>query len=169
MAEEMNSAEFRVGASDLKGHSVPVYFRAPGAFMYQISIILQSGKFPYQAKGEILRHALLRHLKWLGGLAPVKSVIAEAEAVLEILREEENAEMFAGIFEKIASRIAVYLGNGETGEAVRLVRIIQNRLMEMEAGYWKNKYVTELEQRWGYLLKGAKKASLADGMDDEED
>lgn len=167
--EDVRSSDFRVPASDLRGHSTPVYFRAPGAFLYQIEIILQSKKFPFKTKGELLRHALLRELKYLATLAPVRSVLAEAEAVMDVLIEEENQEMFQGVFDKLATRIGVFLGSGEKGEAVRLVRLIQNRLVNMEEGYWKNKYMAEMEEQYGYLLDGATKANLAGEGEDEEE
>lgn len=165
--EDINSSDFRIPASDLRGHSTPQYFRMPGGLMYQVAIILESKKFPYKMKGELFRHAILRHLKWLATLKPVRSVLAEAEAIMDILREEENAEMFKGVFDKLGSRIAVFLGSGEKGEALRLVRLIQNRLINMEDGYWKTRYMNELEEEYGFLLENATKANL--GVDEEED
>jgi hypothetical protein len=134
---------------------------------YQVTLIQESNKFPFRTKGEILRYCVLSGLKKLENMAPIKSVLSEIDIINDILRAEEFAEIFSGVFERLASRIASFMGQGETGEAVRLIRNIQDRIEEMEEGYWKDKYSKEIEQRWGYLVKETKKAKLKFGEKDE--
>ena len=71
---------FTVPASDSKGHqSDKIWFKCPPALAQQVGIIIESKKFPYQTASGLHRHALLLHLRWLETLAPVPSVLSQAE------------------------------------------------------------------------------------------
>ena len=117
---QMDSMQFRIPASDTKGHTNRMYFRCQPGHSHQVSVMLDSKKFPYRTKGDLLRHALVRHLDWLGTQAPVPSIMAEVDTILEIMRDEQFAQEFAIVFDKMGQRIATHLGGGSQGEALRL-------------------------------------------------
>ncbi len=158
---EVDAAQFQTSASDVKGHSIRMYYRCQPGVASQIQLILASGRFPYTSPGDFVRHALMRHFHWLKSIAPVKGVLAQIEIINKILAQEEFADMFSGVFERISTRISAYMTANEKGEAIRLVRTIQDQIKEMDDGYWRDKYTKEIKQRWGHLLTQAETVSLA--------
>ncbi len=160
-ARTLDPNEFRVAATDNKGHTVRVFFRAQPGHAHELEVIKASKKFPYRTKGDILRHAFVRHLRWLHNLAPIPSVLAEVDAILEIAREEEFAADFQLVFEKAGDVVARHLGRGSIGEARRFVLKVMEHIDRMPPGYWRDRYKKEAQEKWGGILAAAPKPSLA--------
>ena len=148
--------EFHVPASDMKGHSVQQYFRVQPGHSIQIDNTVRSRKFPYRNKGDFLRHAIMRHLKWLAGMDSVNSVTTQVDAIIEVLRDDAFQVEFADLFIRLGDRIAYHLGSGDGGivEARRLLEVVGGHLDSMPDGYWKKKHLEELKARFGHLLVG---------------
>ena len=79
-----DSSVFRVPASDAKGHSISKSFRVMPVLSNAMSVMLNSRAFPYKKESELIRHALVRHIKWLESIGDVPSVSGEVEAMAEI-------------------------------------------------------------------------------------
>lgn len=154
--------DFRVPAADTQGHSERVWFRCQPGHAQAVSAIIQSQRWPYRTKGDLLRHALSRHLKYLASAAdlPIKSLLLRVDAIMDLLRDEEMNHEFMGVFETLGTRVACHLGNGGEGEARRLIAGIQRQVDSMPDGYWRDKYARELQTRYGHLLEQAPKAQL---------
>ena len=154
--------QFRVPGSDTKGHASRVYFRCQPGHSHQIDMLVQSKQFPYRTKGDLLRHSLVRHLRWLEGLGQwrVPSVLAEVDAIIELIRDDEFAQEFSAVFDKLGERISNHLGQGSAGEARRLLLSITKHVERMPEGYWRDRYTKEIEQRYGHIVTNAPKASL---------
>ncbi len=159
-------AEFRIPASDTKGHSARHWFRCIPTMARQVEQMVQARQFPYRTKGDLLRHALHRHMRWLASLAPVVSVSQQVDAILEIMRDEEMNNDFRVLFERLEDRITQYLAEKSQVEAVRLVLIIQYHVNEMPDGFWKDRYNKHLKKNYGELLRKAPKCKLGE-VDDE--
>lgn len=159
---------FRVPASDSQGHNSKLYFRCQPGHAQQLETVVQSKKFPFRNIGEIIRHAIVRELVYLERLEPMKSITGQVDAIIEVMRDEEFASEFSKLFDRLGQRIAQHLGNGSEGEARRLVLIVQSKLSEMPEGYWKDRYQSEIETRYGHLVKNAPKCSLRIVPDDEQ-
>jgi hypothetical protein len=146
--------EFHVPASDMKGHSVQQYFRVQPGHSIQIDNTVRSRKFPYRNKGDFLRHAIMRHLKWLAGMDSVNSVTTQVDAIIEVLRDDEFQAEFNDLFIRLGDRIAYHLGSGDGGmvEARRILEVVEGHLDSMPDGYWKGKHIEELRVRFGHLL-----------------
>ena len=157
--QELNPFEFRVAASDTKGHSARNWFRCVPALARVVDQFVQSKKFPYRTKGDLLRHALSRHIKWLETLAPVKSVTIEVDALLDIMRDEEFASDFSSVFDKLGERVSSHMSGGSAGEARRLLLVTLKHIDNMPEGHWKKKYQMEGESKYGHILKRAPKAT----------
>ena len=153
-------SEFRVPASDTKGHSARHWFRCIPIMARQVDQIVQAKKFPYRTKGDLLRHALHRHMKWLSTLEPMVTVSGQVDAVLEIMRDEEMNDDFSLVFEKMKERVSQHLASGANREAVRLVMTIQGCINEMPGGFWKDKYKKQLKNQFGDMLEGTDKCKL---------
>ncbi len=162
--EQLNPFEFRVPASDTKGHSSRNWFRCTPAMARVIDQTLGSKQFPYRTKGDLLRHALSRHVRWLETIRPVASVTAEVDAIMEIMRDEEFHDDFVNVFEKLGERISNHMSGGSAGEARRLLLSTLRHVDNMPDGHWKNKYKKEINSKYGHILKEAKKAKLSLGV-----
>ena len=156
--------DFRVPANDTLGHSERAWFRIQPGHDRQLDTVATSKLFPYRSKGDIIRHAVKRHLDWLETLAPVPSVTAQVDAVLEIMREEEYNEDFKEVFERMGERIGRYMGNGQVDQARSLVSRVQSTIDRMPEGGWRDQYLAELNSRWGNLFEmGHSVADLTGG------
>lgn len=151
-----DTAEFRVPASDSKGHNVRQWFRCQPGHDRQVELVLRTKKFPYRTKGDILRHALVRHLRWIEEQAPVPSVMKEVDSILEIMRDEEFAQDFEVTFEKLGERINSHMARGAHGEARRLLLLVNRHISAMPEGYWRDRYEQEIKARYGYILDAPK-------------
>ena len=152
--------QFILAASDSQGHSARVFCRVMPGITQQLEYVMQTHAFPYRTKGDILRHALHRHLAWLTTLEPMKSVMGQVDAIAEVLREEEQASEFQVSFDRRAARISSFSQQRAEGEARRMVLNVTRLIGGMQDGYWRDKYLAELESRWGYMIEQAPRAAL---------
>jgi hypothetical protein len=123
-------------------------------------------KFPYRTKGDLLRHALHRHLNWLTTQGAVSSISGQVDVILELIRDEELNSDFLMVFDKLSERISGHLSSGSKGEAIRLIRVVQNHIKSMPEGYWRRRYEEQLEVKFGHLVAGQERASLS-SIDEE--
>jgi len=161
-------AEFRVAASDTKGHSERCQFRAQPGHVNQVTAILASRLFPFRTKGDLYRFALKRALRYLGDLEPIPSVTKEVDAILEIMRTEEFRKDLANVIERLATNVSDLIGRNAEPEARRLILKIKRHISMMPDGFWRDRYVTEINDRFGYLLDKVERASLLRLAADDE-
>lgn len=160
--DEMDTVEYRIPASDTKGHSARQWFRCIPVMARQVEQVVQARKFPYRTKGDLLRHALHRHMNWLASVTPIPTVMGQVEAILEIMRDEEMNNDFVLVFDKLSGRISQHLADGAQEEAIRLVLMIRSHINNMPDGFWKSKYQNKLEEKYGRMLSGVKKCNLGE-------
>ena len=151
---------YRISASDNQGHSARHWFRTIPQMARQVEQVVAGKKFPYRTKGDLLRHALHRHIQWLVSQGAITSVTGQVDAILEIMRDEEMNSDFIMVFDKMNERINGHLGAGATGEAVRLIRLVQDYVKVMPEGHWRERYTREIEMKFGHLVSGQDKAKL---------
>jgi len=160
--EGPNPDEFRIPASDTKGHSARLWFRAIPAMARQMEQVVQSKAFPYRTKGDLLRHALHRHMSWLGRQDDITSVSGQVDVILEIMRDEEANNDFQAVFSRLGERVTQHLTRGSTREAQRLILTVKRHIDRMPEGFWKDRYKEELMDRYGELANGGTRANLGD-------
>lgn len=160
---------FRVGSQDQHGHSERIWVRIQPGHARQMSTIVNLHAFPYRDQGDLLRHALDRHLKFLQGLTPMPSVTKQVDVILEILREEEFQADFRTVFDKLTKQVQHYVQLGADNEARGLVGRIRQNIEDMPAGPWRRRYLEELNEKYGYLIRNARGINLArfDNGDDD--
>jgi hypothetical protein len=146
-------AEFIIPASDSKGHSERAWCRLSPGHDRQLDIVLRSRRFPYRTKGDIIRHAIVRTLKWLESMEDVPSVLGQVDMMMDILRDEQMQQEFIAMFEAMQRVIGNHVSAGATGEARRLVAKMKMQIQKMPDGHWKNRYHEELDTKFGYLLE----------------
>jgi hypothetical protein len=157
---EIDQAEFRVPASDEKGHDRRLTIRLHPGYTTQLAKILESKWFPYETTHQIVRHALKRHLEWLETLAPITgSVLHRTNAILELLVEEEEQDKFQEVITKTERQVGTYLGSGRVQRARSLVKRVLDQVNEMPESQWKDQYQQELNHKFAYLLKSGMEAN----------
>lgn len=154
MTDDIDPREFIVPASDGKGHSDRIWLRIQPGHQRQMSIVLNSKWFPYKSNGDIVRHAIVRHLAWLTGLAPVPSVTAQVDSIMEMLREDEFNAEFKEVISRLDEQVSHYLAAGQIGRARSLVSRVMSKVDQMPDDDWKDTYKKTITDRYGSLLSG---------------
>ena len=149
---EPKPEDFRVPASDTHGHATGMTFRIQPGHERQLRSASNSGLFPYRTIGDVLRHAVKRHLDWLDTLSPVPSVTKEVDNILEIIREDEFRADYKHVLEALGRNIAQSLVAGEVDRARAMIIRIRSGVENMPEGYWRDKYMGEINNKYGYLL-----------------
>lgn len=162
---KMNPNDFRVAATDSKGHSERSQFRAQPGMMAQMGKVVDSRMFPYRNNADLIRHAIMKHLAWLETLAPIPSVLAQLRVVDRLFAEAEFQQDFDATFVELNKLAANYQASGQPGEARTLVLQVQDQLRGMPPGPWKERYLNEIRQRFAFLLDGqaVNVSNLTDG------
>ena len=150
---QLTDAEFRIPASDQSGHSERNWFNLQPGHHREIEIIVFGRQFPYRTPGDLIRHAVIRHLKWLDGIAqaPIQSVMAQTDAVIRVMQEEKYQQDFDELFEDLDKTVARHVKDGRIDSATRLVGDVKNRFLDMPPGEWQDRYLDEVEKRYGHL------------------
>jgi len=151
---DIDPREFIVPASDVKGHSDRIWVRIQSGHDRQMSIVLNSKWFPYRSKGDIVRHAIQRHLAWLETLRPVPSVTAQVDSIIEILREDEFNEEVQEVVGKLEEQVGRYLAQGNSGRAKSLISRVIAKIDQMPESEWKDIYRKSITDRYSGLLSG---------------
>ena len=127
-----------------------------------VSAIVEKRIFPYRTKGDLMRHALHRHLHWLESLGSgVPSITAQVDALMSILVDDERASVYRASFDKLGDRIAYYVGVGEVNQGRRLLLEVLSKIEGMPESYWKSRYIQEVKDNHGGLLDKKLAASLS--------
>ena len=155
----MTETDWRVPASDQKGHSERLWFRCQPSLAAMCDQVVASRKFPYRTKGDLLRHALNSHLKWLQTQGASCSVAGQVDTVMEVLRDEEYHADFLAVFDKLSERVAAHLAVGAQEEAARLIKVVQKHVASMPEGYWRDRYERTLRERHGQFLEGQRRVA----------
>lgn len=154
-----DASVFRVPASDSKGHSVRLSVRVMPVLANAITRMLNSREFPYQDRSELIRHALVRHIKYLESIGEVESVSGPVEAANAALREHKMFEEFKDLFISLRARINDCISQGEQQEARRLVAEMRSHFNRMPEGYWRRQFHKQLSE-WDYLDENAPRVRL---------
>lgn len=160
--------EFIIPATDTHGHSERIFFRIQPGLMRDLKVVVASNKFPFRTIGDVGRLATKMMVELLQSLEPIPSVNGQVNAIIRIVRDEEMHQEFVGTFEQVGRSINRYISAGEHGQARRMLVAIRDEIRGMPKGYWRKKYWTELNAKFGHLMKGGG-AKLSDGIEDEDD
>jgi hypothetical protein len=135
-----------------------------------IDVLAQCGKFPYRNRGDLVRHALIRHLHWLERIhKPINSVTGALDAMNALLRENEFHLEMREFFNALAKQIDDLMKHQEQPAARRLLLRTIRSIEGMPDSYWKDRYLTTLQTQHRDLLATMPKASLLDFGDAVEE
>jgi len=156
-----NPDDFRISATDTNGHSTRMWCKVVPGHAAQIDAVVQSRKFPYRKMGDLIRHAISRHLAYLQAIAPVRSVMGEVDVILEICRQEEYAADFKASIDTISRLVTKHLDDNSKAEAGRLIMRVLHQIELMPEGHWRDKYKADILARFGHLIKDAPTLDLS--------
>jgi len=164
---EVDPSSFRVQARDTKGHTQRMWFNCQPAHAAELDAIHQSKAYPYRTKGDIIRHALVRHFRWLYAIGgPIPSVTGVVDTVLTILRDDEFFADYNQVMDTLMARVNMHRGNGDIDEARRLLLECVNHIQRMPNTFWKKKYLDRIHRDHGELLKSAPRGNITSFKED---
>lgn len=150
----LDPEDFHVPASDSHGHSTRLQFRTPKQVRAMMMEIVQTKQFPYRSDSDLLRHAIVRHLRWLTDQGYLgANTIFTIEAILEVARDDENHQQFIGSLEKLEERVVFHRSRGSVEAAKKMMMRVKELVGKMPVGPWKEMYERELERRFPELIR----------------
>ena len=129
--------QFVVPGRDEHGGHQSVTFNATPALVHEIDVAVRSNLFPYINREALVRHALVRHLRWLGEIRheSLGQHIAPAiEGIIERCFEVQMQKKIKHAFEALHEQILACEQAGEHMEVIRLVNYVQARLKAVGGG-----------------------------------
>lgn len=168
---EYDPEKFVVPARDDKGHKERVWvWMAPRLIgMLKTVVTRHKDKFPYSGVGELIRHAIVRHLHYLSKIEEdIKPMCSMLDMLLEVVTEEENAFKFMQVVERSSTLLLKLLNSGNPEDKQRAQKIYLSLLSQLRGfkdSYWKKHYRAAMEARLGTLLQNV---SFTDFFDEEE-
>ena len=145
--------EFVVPASDTKGHNEKIWFRIQPGHSKALSEAAGSRSLPYRTRADVIRHAISRHLKWLDEeCGHVSSVTALVDSINEIVRDTQFMVEYKSSFDDLSNVVSRLMCERAYGEARRMVYKIRADILRLPPGYWQDKYLKELGERFGHIL-----------------
>jgi len=171
LASGLNSEQFTVPATDDKGHGVRDWVRVPPSLHQEMENVISSKAFPYRNRGELMRHAIFRHLKWLAAISPtpITSVMAETEAIMEMCRFEDFHANFHETVSKLVETVNRLVSQGDAPAARRLVLKVNEHVKKMSSPYWRNKFEKVMQTNFGYLINSKLSLNPNKAVDDDSE
>jgi hypothetical protein len=156
-SEGYSPDKFYTRATDGKGHSEVVHLKLPPEITSVMAQIVQSRAIPdYRTAQDIIRDAIVHRLQYLRESGMVDGVTGTVagfeEAAREVFDFYERMQAFKEIIDR-AEKLVADVGR-DSEEARRAVRkVYEAALAIVDSEYWRNRYLQEIEKRFGDLLK----------------
>jgi len=146
-------SEFLVAPTDSRGVSYRLTFRASPDLVRALDQILASHRFPLTSRGDLLRFATRQAVRTLEHMEPIPSVSKRVDILSLILGEEQAHGEFLHVFDQIQRTVTQYLSDHAPDQAVRVISLAAHQFEQMPPGHWRNRYLKELDARFGTILK----------------
>lgn len=157
--------DFIIPGQDQNGNSIREFCRVVPLLDRAMDVIQGSRKFPFRTKGDLMRWCIKTGVERLDKMEPIAgSVLAQCEAMLGILRDEELNHAFLTVFHTMVATIGMHVQAQALGEARRVIATMQGQIQRMQDGYWRTRYLKELDDKFGHLMRGHE-AGMGEFMD----
>ena len=168
---ELDPAQFRVSGTDSKGHFQRVWVNLQPMHVHMADVLSSNTqRFPYRNRGDLIRHALIRHFHYLERIEkPVNSVTGALDAMNSVLRESEFRLEFENFITKMIKLIEELVDAGDEMAARKLVLDVLRKVQTMPEGYWKEKYYKTITDKTKRLLDEIPKAEVHALFGDSDD
>ncbi len=162
------------GRDEHGGHQM-VTVSCPPLLVHQMDVAVRTGLFPYINREALIRHAQVRHLRWLHNIRPdsmEQHTMPALEAMLRQCFEVQMHKKVKAAFDGLRETILQAEQDGEHMEVVRLVNYVKVRLDQVNPGsVWQRRawrrFMTEFSH---YLISAPviqKKIAEAVGLEME--
>jgi hypothetical protein len=153
-APTLKERDYIIPAQDSKGHHTRLYCRAIPSVGRMVADVHASRKYPFRTVGDLIRFCIVTKVKELASGAGIQSVIAQADAIIAYLQDEEYQLQFLEMFTHLQRVTNTYIEMGAPGEARRVAAHTRAFIEAMPDAdvYWKDKYREELLRRYSNLL-----------------
>jgi hypothetical protein len=160
--------DYIIPAQDSHGVSVRLYCRAMPTSGRLLADVVASRKYPFRTIGDAIRWCVTYGTKRLVSGAGLQSVMAQSDAMIAALQDEEFQLMFRETFMVMKRVIESYIEAKAPDQARRVAANMRGKIESMPDGYWKKRYHDELLTQWGTLLEagGAAMAFEDEGVAD---
>jgi hypothetical protein len=148
-------ADFIIPAQDSKGHSERIYASIQPGHSRQLDILLQSRRFPFRTRGDIIRWGVKEAIAKLEQMEDVPSVSAQVDVITNLMREEQFHAEYEATFDQMGGVIARHMANQAYGEVRRVIAQVRAAIDKMPDGYWKDRYMDTLDTRFERQLEAA--------------
>lgn len=147
---------FNVPGRDDKGASIAITFHVPPIMARAIDVMVHSKRFPYVNREDFMRHAGLRHLRWLNGIRVTVSptLMPQLEVVMEAIRDAEFRLAMERAFKDLDRLVEMYMRQGERSEAVRLISLIMANMQDVEQSAGQREFVKGCLRRYSRVMAG---------------
>jgi hypothetical protein len=151
-----NPEEWIIPAQDEHGHSSREVVRMLPVMDREMDILIQQKKFPYKTKSDLMRHAIMIHLRRLHVVDPSLEThfMVHLETAIQLLADDAVKSRTEDLFRDLEERIQHHQEAGDLGEAIRLAVIVRDKLKAAQDSAWKRRYIKRFHQRYGSLLNG---------------
>lgn len=150
-------SDFLISPSDARGVSYHVSFRAMPDMVRAADQIVASKKFPFGTRGDLMRYAMRDALRKLEAMEPVVSVMKRVDLINNLMAEENAHSDFMAMFVHLDETVRKYMADQAPEQAVRTITVVKHHIEAMPEGYWRERYLTELQNRYGKALALAPK------------
>lgn len=173
-----DSVEFNQPPSDGKGHSTMLTARIPPYMAMEMEQIFASRKFPYRTESDMVRHAIVRHLRWLRSMQPIDSpYLPMLEMMMAVVRETDEQNRCRKMLDDAWAAIRSLAKEGHESKARGLIDTLLAQAEKMRDPYWSEKYrkgIVDMVIRGklGHLVRGRatsiRPTSMPEGEDRDE-
>lgn len=141
-----------------KGQSVRVNNRMAPEMERAVEVLVASGRFPYKTTGDLVRHAVYRHLFFLHRLEPDadRHILVVVDGILQMLRDDEVRQRVIDMFSQTEARIKYHQAQGNYDEAVRIAINEKARLEASQPGHTRDKCIETLKKMMVPIAKRAR-------------
>lgn len=155
--QRYDPAEFIVGGRGKNGELEPITFKIHEGYKAEVAKWVDSRRFPYKDKTDLVRHAIVRHLYYL------KSMEGEVEGTLhqELAQIDKSTAdwRFQNDFMKQIESIAEEVNRclalpGGKREVDRRLRGYRRRVEATKPGFYKDVYLKMFNDRFGAYMSG---------------
>lgn len=152
--------DFICAPADARGVSYRLTFRVMPDIEKSLDQIVASNRFPFSTRGDVLRWCVREGLRALNKMEPVTSVTKRIDLIDTVLAEENAHADFMHIFHALEDNVNKYLADQAPKQALRVLAMAKHNFESMPDGHWRDRYLEELQKKFGPLLATGKGVQL---------
>lgn len=147
---DFSSEEWVCPATDSKGHSQRETVRVPPVMHRAIEVLIASKQFPYKTPGDLIRHAVYRHLFFCHRRAAQvpRHLLSVCEAVITQMRDEQQLMTMRSTIEQIVKTIAQHASDGNVVMVRTIIAQVYSMLEQIDKNSaWKKRFKLEFAEK----------------------